>query len=423
MSDPLALLPMAIAAGGGRVNEHEAQQLVAAGFTLLQRSAPLVRALSGRRAAILLPTSPAYVTALAASDGRGTVLVDPRASSAEIALQCEDAGVGAIFTRSSLMPRVPAGMTVVLLDDAPRSAHVIARGVSRHVDLGSHHGLSLEGERDVAGSDEEAVIIYRSTVHGVLLGAVLTHANMLHNARASASASGGTADDHVLALLPFAMPFGLTVTGIAPLLAGARVTTVARFHPARAMDALGNGITHLVGVPSMFRMLLGEFESRRAVVRDGSLRVCVCGGGTPTPNLQDRWADATGVELRQGYGLVEASPVCLFNDVAHANARGTLGRPVPGVDIAILPVAAAVGTSDFEAGSAMMPLPDGATGEICVRGANVFRGYLHDRVGARTPHGGWLRTGDMGCRNADGTVTFCGPSPAADHARQDATMG
>ncbi|NUR34387.1 MAG: hypothetical protein HOQ30_10285, partial [Gemmatimonadaceae bacterium] len=68
MSDPLSLLPLALAAGGGRVNEHEAQQLVAAGLTLLQRSAPLVRALAGRRSAILLPTSSAILTALAASE-------------------------------------------------------------------------------------------------------------------------------------------------------------------------------------------------------------------------------------------------------------------------------------------------------------------------------------------------------------------
>lgn len=423
MSDPLALLPMAIAAGGGRVNRHEAQQLVAAGFTLLQRSAPLVRALSGRRAAIFLPTTPEYITALAASDGRGAVLVDPRASPAEIAFQCADARVGAIFTRSSLVPRVPAGMAVVLLDDAPRSARVSAQGVSRVVDLGSHHGLSLEGERDIAGRDEEAVIIYRSTGHGMPLGTVLTHANLLHSARASVSASGGMADDHVLALLPFAKPFGLTATGVAPLLAGARVTTIDVFHPLRALEALGNGITHLVGVPSIFRMLLGEIKRGRAVVQLGSLRVCVCGGSTLTVDLQERWADATGIELRQGYGVMEASPGCLFNDVAHPNVRGTLGRPLPGVDVAILPAAASVGTSHLEAGSTSTPLPDGETGEICVRGTSVFRGYLNDRVGARTPRGGWLRTGDFGCRNPDGTVTLRTSHLLEHHARRDATMG
>src|SRR5919206_1798983 len=102
MSEPFSLLPLALAAGGGRVDEFEAQQLVAAGLTLLQRSAPLVRALSGRRAAILLPTTPAYLTALAASEGRGAVLVNPLASAPEIAYQLDDAGVGAVLTVAAL---------------------------------------------------------------------------------------------------------------------------------------------------------------------------------------------------------------------------------------------------------------------------------------------------------------------------------
>jgi hypothetical protein len=74
VSDPLGHLPLAIAARGGHVDRFEVQQLVAAGLTLLQRSAPLVSALHKRRAALLLPTSPAFITALAASEGRSAVL-------------------------------------------------------------------------------------------------------------------------------------------------------------------------------------------------------------------------------------------------------------------------------------------------------------------------------------------------------------
>jgi hypothetical protein len=95
VSDPLGLLPIAIAAGGGRVDGFEAQQLVAAGLVLLQRSAPLVRALSGRRSAILLPTSQAFVTALAASEGPGAVFINPLASRVEAAYRIADANVGA----------------------------------------------------------------------------------------------------------------------------------------------------------------------------------------------------------------------------------------------------------------------------------------------------------------------------------------
>lgn len=407
MTNPLALLPLAIAAGGGRVDDFEAQQLVAAGLTLLQRSAPLVRALSGRRAAILLPTSPAFLVALAACEGRGAVLVNPLAAPAEIAFQCADADVGAVFTTESFAARLPAGLPVVFLDDAPRTARVVAHGVAKRIDLGSHHGLSVEGERDVAGSDEEAVIVYTSAMRGIPLGAVLTHANLLANARATITAMDDSADDRVLALLPYSHLFGLTVTGAAALIAGAHVATMERFHAVKAVEALAAGITVMVGVPSVYHALLGACERRGIDLRGSALRICVCGGAELPVALQERWADATGVELRQGYGLTEAGPVCLFNDVRHANVRGTLGRPYPGVDVAIFPPADYSAAASAPAGPSSM-LPDGKAGEICVRGPGVFRGYLHHAAAGLPRRGEWLCTGDLGVRNADGTITFLG---------------
>ena len=412
MSEPLALLPLALAAGGGRIRagadgpEHEAQQLVAAGLTLLQRSAPLVRALSGKRSAILLPTSPAFFTALAASEGRGAVLINPLAAPAEVAFQCRDADVSAVFTVSSLAARVPSGCVLVLLDDAPRSARVIVEGTSRTVDLGSHFGLSLEAERDVPGRDEEAVIVYTSAMRGTPLGAVLTHANLLANARSTLVATGNVTGDHVLALLPFTHLFGLTVTASAPLLAGARITTMERFNPVRAAELLADGITEVVGVPAVFLALLSAIERRDVSLHDSALRLCICGGAPLPRELQDRWADVTGVELRQGYGLTEGGPVCLFNPVGLPNARGTLGVPMPGVEVAILaPSSYDVGDA---AAPAITPLPDGVRGEICVRGANVSTGYLHHGDAGLPRRGGWLCTGDAGLQNADGTVSFLG---------------
>jgi acyl-CoA synthetase (AMP-forming)/AMP-acid ligase II len=273
VSNPLALLPLALAAGGGRIgvagadpaDSFEAQRLVAAGLTLLQRSAPLVRALSGRRSAILLPTSPAFLTALAASDGRGAVLVNPLAAPTEIVFQLSDANVGAIFTVRAFVPRLPPDIAVVLLDDAPRSARVIVGGATREVDLGSHHGLTLAGEREVEGRDEEAAIVYTSAMRGTPLGALLTHANLLANARSTVRALAMVPDDHMLALLPFAHLVGLTVTASAPLLVGARVSTMERFHPVRAAELLADGgITEVVAVPAVFHAVLSkDMGSRR----------------------------------------------------------------------------------------------------------------------------------------------------------------
>jgi long-chain acyl-CoA synthetase len=411
VSDPLALFPLALAAGGGRIGAvnddtpFDAQQLVAAGLTLLQRSAPLVRALSGRRSAILLPTVPAYLTALAASEGRGAVLVNPLAAPREIAFQCADANVGAVFTSIALASRVPAGLPTILLDDAPRTARIVTPDRTQDVDLGSHFGLSIAGESDVRGRDEEAVVVYTSAMAGTPLGAVLTHANLLANARSTMEAAAYGDSNDVLALLPFAHLFGLTVAGAAPLLAGGRVRTMERFNPVRAAELLAEGITEVVGVPAVFHAMLAAIERRGLDLRDSALRVCICGGAVLPIELQDRWADVTGVELRQGYGLTEAAPVCLFNRVDRPNVRGTLGVPFPGVDVAIMPPAAYPAMQRNV--GLPTPLRDGERGEICVRGENVSAGYLHDAVGLPR-RGEWLCTGDEGLRNADGTIRFTG---------------
>lgn len=409
MTNPLALLPLAIAGGGGRIGTagssdiFEAQQLVAAGLTLLQRSAPLVRALSGKRSALLLPTSPQFIVALAASEGRGAVLINPLAAPTEIAFQCADANVGAVFTVAALASRIPDGMPVVLLDDAPRTARVVTPGRTQDIDLGTHHGLSLEGERDAVGRDEEAVIVYTSAMRGVPLGAILTHRNLLANAASCMEALGNTAQDHVLAFLPYAHLFGLTVTGSAALMSGARVTTMDRFNPAKAALLLGSGVTQVVGVPAVYRAMLSVIERRGMSLREGALRLCVCGGAELPIELQDRWAEVTGVELRQGYGLTEAGPVCLANRMGAPNVRGALGTAMPRVDVAIL--APSRDSHGSGAAPSTDPLPDGTPGEICVRGDNVSPGYVNAAAGLPR-RGGWLCTGDEGVRDADGHVRF-----------------
>ncbi|HUQ80707.1 MAG TPA: AMP-binding protein [Gemmatimonadaceae bacterium] len=409
MSDPLAFLPLAIAAGGGHVDSFEVQQLVAGGLTLLQRSAPLVRALHRRRSAILLPTSPAFFTALAASEGRGAVLINPLAARPEIAYQIADGNVGAVFTVASLADQVPPNAVRVLMDDAPRTARVVADGVSRDIDLGTHHGLTLEGETDAPGAREEAAVVYTSALAGTLVGASLTHANLLSNARATVGAGTMRRDGHSLAVLPFSHLFGLVVSGAAPLLAGGRVTTMSRFNPARAIELLeSEPVTDLIGVPAIFAAIVALLGRRGAALESERLRLCICGGAPLAIELQDRWGELTGVELRQGYGLTEAGPVCLFNRVDLPNRRGTLGVPFPGVRVSVR----------AEEPAADAEVTHGADGEICIAGPNVFSGYVnaaaHPRVDGEAWSGGlhrigeWLRTGDRGAQNPDGTIAFRG---------------
>ncbi len=420
------LLPLRAAAGGGTVDGVEVTRLVAAGFTLLQRSAPLVRALTGKRSGILLPTSPAFLTALAASDGRGAVLINPLASPTEVAHQIRDANIGAVFTNAALAarllgPEVASGpgahgadtavaqIPRVLLDDAPTAALVDGT----RIDLGSHFGLDVSGDADAPGRREECAIVYTSAMQGTPLGAVLTHRNLIANARQTIEAAALTAEDHSLALLPLSHLFGLTVSAVAPLLAGARVTSMARFNPIAAVDLIERErITFLVGVPAVFAALLGAIERRGGKFAGHAIRLCICGGAPLSIELQQRWLAATGTELRQGYGLTEASPVVLFERVGTPHRAGTLGVPFPGVRVSIRDHATS------------RELGDGEEGEICVAGETVFAGYTGtgdssastlgpSAFAAMHPSGlrvagEWLHTGDRGLRRPDGAYEFRG---------------
>ena len=109
------------------------------------------------------------------------------------------------------------------------------------------------------------------------------------------------------------------------------------------------------------------------------------------------WEEVFGIPIRQGYGLTEASPVCLFNGPQHPNRPGTLGYPVPRVDVSI----------QDDDGSV---LPDGEVGEICVRGENVFGGYLDgERLGEPPFRGEWRAIQSAGsgtiCTATSATVT------------------
>ncbi len=217
--DPLALLPYALAAAGGRVGGHDVSALVAAGVTLLQRSAPLVRALAGRRSAVLLPPGAAWLVALAASDGRSMVVCEPgMVSTGEtMAAQLHAHGVGAVFTNRALLPLVPQDVPFVLLDEAPRRARVSANGRDSEIDLGSHFALDLVGDTEGPGSAEECLHLLPDNVG-------MTHADVLDAARRVMRDLQLTPLHHTMwATTP--MSFDSVVRElVAPLLVGGTVT-------------------------------------------------------------------------------------------------------------------------------------------------------------------------------------------------------
>ena len=380
MSNPLSLLPIALAAGGGSLDGQPAASAVAAGFTLLQRSAPLVRALAGRRSAILLPPSAAAVTALAASDGHGAVLLSESATTASLRSALDLGDVGAVFTTRALAARLPQGeRAVVVLDEAPRAATVFVRGVESTVDLGSHFGLELEGEED-EGRDEECLLTLLTPANTRATSAVFSHRNLLALARGAVDAASLLKRDRTLAAMPLVELGATAFSMLGPLLAGAHVTTMAHFDANEAIRRIeDDGITHLVGDEAMYAAMAARLDARGRSLAARALRVCVGLGFDFDTGVHDDWRRLTGVELRVAVGTADA-PLSLFNAPHFPNRPGTFGVPFPGMQLSV---------RDTRSGATLSP---GTAGTLWVRGSAVARRALEPDAGAPSRGDEWVPT-------------------------------
>ncbi|MBA2244860.1 MAG: AMP-binding protein, partial [Gemmatimonadetes bacterium] len=348
-----------------------------------ERAAARLRGLdvAGQRVGLLLPNLPALPVAIygAMRAGASVLLLNPANSAREIREHLEDSSARTVLTSERLTAMLPAGVQILSVEELTAT------------ESGTQAGTNGE-END---GDAEVVVVYTSANEGWARGARLSHRNLIANALSTVEAMHITENDRVIAALPLIHLFGLTVTLNAPLSVGAMVLPVERFSPGRILDLFAEArATVFCGVPAMYMALLAAAE--RKGVPEHALRVAICGGAPLPSEVGRRWEEVFGVPLREGYGLTEAGPVCLFNRVDRPHYPGTVGFPFPEVEVTIRD----------ETGGELEP---GEVGEICVRGSNVFLGYLGEE--GRNPrdfHGDRLRTGDLASVEPGGAVRFRG---------------
>lgn len=250
--------------------------------------------------------------------------------------------------------------------------------------------LVNEDWSDVA-ADDVTTIIYTSGTTGEPKGVVLTHANLLSNACSATEMFGEHQDDLRLTFLPLSHIFARTcdlytwiITGYELALAENRETIV--------LNANEICPTLINGVPYFFERLKKYLDAHELAdtagslrgLLGGSIRAC-CSGGAALPDEVFDLFMAQDVPLLQGYGLTESSPVVSLSSM-DAVRRGTVGRPLPDVDVQVA-----------------------ADGEILVRGPNVMPGYWHDpQATEEVIRDGWLHTGDLGFLDDDGFLTING---------------
>jgi malonyl-CoA/methylmalonyl-CoA synthetase len=286
--------------------------------------------------------------------------------------------------------------------------HVFTLDDDRRGSLLERAALMGESHVPVARArDDLAAIVYTSGTTGRSKGAMLSHGNLLSNARVlhtawgwrDGAATGPTAGRDVLIhALPIFHVHGLFVALHGALLAGARMLWFHRFDPAATIARLPEA-TVFMGVPTLYVRMLGS----PALTREASagVRLFVSGSAPLLTDTFVEWQRRTGHTILERYGMSET--VMLTSNPYRAGdgprQGGTVGRPLPGVGVR---VAADDGT----------PLPAGEIGGIQVRGPNVFSGYwqMPEKTREEFTADGWFRTGDVGRFDDDGYITIVGRS-------------
>jgi long-chain acyl-CoA synthetase len=244
--------------------------------------------------------------------------------------------------------------------------------------------------------DETAVILYTSGTTGQPKGAELTHANMLLNAwavRDMALSGIGTEYATALAVLPLFHSFGQTCVMNAQLAQGNRVVLLPRFEPAAALEVMARERVNLFsGVPTMYWALLRHVEATGMDVAPvaAHLRVCTSGGAAIPVEVLHAFDRTFGVEVLEGYGLSETSPVATFNQHGRPRKPGSIGFAIWGCEVRV------VDADDRD-------VPVGELGEVVIRGHNIMKGYYkRPEATAEAMRGGWFHSGDVARMDEDG---------------------
>ena len=346
---------------------------------------------AGDRVAFCLPNRLTIVDLWLAAVKLGVIVVPINVlyRAREVAHIVSDAAPVAVITTPDRVGDLPAG--AVWWDaDALDAEVTAAKGAGHHEDAAPAPVAPFP-----ARADTPMALVYTYGTTGVAKGAILTHGNFAANARALVSAWRITADDRFLAALPLFHVHGLGNGLHCWLASGCRMKLVERFEHARALEWFeGWRPTLFFGVPTMYvRLLETPLERARAI--GAHMRLFVSGSAPLPAAVLEAFADRFGHVILERYGMTETL-MNVSNPYEGERRAGTVGHPLPGVSVAI---------RDPEGHDA----PDGTTGELWVRGANVCAGYWRRPEATEAAFvNGWFRTGDLGVRAPDGYITLQG---------------
>jgi long-chain acyl-CoA synthetase len=245
-------------------------------------------------------------------------------------------------------------------------------------------------------ADDTAVILYTSGTTGQPKGAELSHSNMVMNA-CLADKMYTPADHEVhLITLPLFHSFGQSVQMNSGFYTRSTLTLLPRFDPEAALGIMErDNVTIFAGVPTMYWAMLhlpGAEEKFDLDKISRNLSLCASGGAAMPVEVMRAFEEKFDVDILEGYGLSETSPVASFNPMEGVRKPGSVGIPVWGVQIRI------VDEQDND-------VPTGEMGEIVIKGHNIMKGYYNrPEATAEAMRSGWFHSGDIGTMDEDGYI-------------------
>lgn len=340
----------------------------------------------GDAVGLLMPNSAEYIVAYFACWRLGAVAgpINSLLKAHEISYVISDSEAKALLVHSDFLPTIesiskelPSLQRVIRFDDERAATEHFAQ----QVEDSNLSNINL---------DSEAIIIYTSGTTGKPKGCLLTHGNLIANARQISEWLGFTKEDRLLTIMPLFHMNAVSVTTMSALYAGGSTVVSPKFSASRFWQIVSDyEVTSFGSVATMLSMLLHTYPA--GIPKDlkmDQLRFAMCGSAPVPFEILKSFEETFNCLVIEGYGLSESTCRSTFNPPDERRRPGSCGMPI-GNEMRV------VDEDDKE-------VANGELGEIVLRGENILKGYYrNDEATATAFRNGWFHTGDIGYRDAD----------------------